>query len=264
MATNRSTVHGSDLDTVAGNGLLHRRMFLTAGTAAAAAVASSALPNPSAADALPVEPWMQVPGSGFVGYGQPSKYEEKVARTWNTAPGTTGTGAARTPLHLLDGMITPNGVHFERSHSGIPDINPDTHRLLIHGLVKRPLVFTVESLGRYPRESRVAFLECGGNGQLLYQKEPAPVGVQAIHGLVASADWTGGKLSTLLDEAGVDSAAKWILAEGADAAGMSRSVPLAKAMDDALIALFQNGERIRPSNSYPIRLLLPGYEGNMH
>ncbi len=147
---------------------------------------------------------MKVPGSGFVGYGQPSKYEEKVARIWNTAPGTTGTGAARTPLHLLDGMITPNGVHFERSHSGIPDINPDTHRLLIHGLVKRPLIFTLESLERYPRESRVAFLECGGNGQLLYQKEPAAVGVQAIHGLVSCAEWTGVRLSILLQEAGVD------------------------------------------------------------
>jgi sulfane dehydrogenase subunit SoxC len=165
---------------------------------------------------------------------------------------------------LLDGMITPNGVHFERSHSGIPDIDPETHRLLIHGLVKRPLVFTLESLGRYPRESRVAFLECGGNGQLLYQKEPAPVGVQAIHGLVSCAEWTGVKLAVLLQEAGVDPKAKWILAEGADAAGMSRSIPVAETMDEALIALYQNGERIRPSNGYPMRLLLPGYEGNMN
>src|SRR4030081_914148 len=251
MAADRSTVHGSDLDIVAGNGLIHRRMFLRAGTAAAAAVASAALPNPAAADALPVEPWMKLPGSGFVGYGQPSKYEEKVARTWNTAPGTTGTGAARTPLQLLDGMITPNGVHFERSHSGIPDINPDTHRLLIHGLVKRPLVFTLESLGRYPREARVAFLECGGNGPFLQQKEPAPVGVQAIHGLVSCAEWTGVKLSVLLQEAGVDPKAKWILAEGADAAGMSRSIPVAKLLDYALIAHYQNGERVQLSNGYP-------------
>jgi DMSO/TMAO reductase YedYZ molybdopterin-dependent catalytic subunit len=258
MASNRLTVHGSDLDTVAENGLLHRRMLLTAGIAAAAAVAGAALPDPAAADALPVEPWMKLPGSGFAGYGQPSKFESKVARTFASLPGTTGTGAARTPHHLLDGMITPNGVHFERSHSGIPDINPETHRLLIHGLVKRPLVFTLESLGRYPRESRVAFLECGGNGQLLYQKEPAPVGVQAIHGLVSCAEWTGVKLAVLLQEAGVDPKAKWILAEGADAAGMSRSIPVAKAMDDALIALYQNGERVRPSNGYPMRLLLPG------
>src|SRR5262245_65670056 len=112
-------------------------------------------------------------------------------------------------------------------------------------------------------ESRIAFIECGGNSQLLYQKEPAPVGVQAIHGLVSCAEWTGVKLSVLLQEAGVDRKARWILAEGADAAGMSRSVPLAKAMDDAMVALYQNGERVRPSNGYPMRLLLPGYEGNM-
>ena len=264
MASNRSSVREPDLDHVAGNGLLHRRMFLTGGTAVAAAVAGASTSSPAIGEGLPVEPWMKIPGVGFIGYGQPSTFENKVARTFASLPGTTGTGAARTPHHLLDGMITPSGLHFERSHSGIPDINPDTHRLLIHGLVKRPLVFTLETLGRYPRESRVAFLECGGNGQLLYQDEPAPVGVQAIHGLVSCAEWTGVKLSVLLQEAGVEPNAKWILAEGADAAGMSRSIPLAKAMDDALIALYQNGERVRPSNGYPMRLLLPGYEGNMN
>jgi sulfane dehydrogenase subunit SoxC len=87
-------------------------------------------------------------------------------------------------------------------------------------------------------------------------------GVQALQGLVSCAEWTGVRLSVLLQEAGLDPKAQWILAEGADAAGMSRSVPLAKVMDDALIALYQNGERVRPSNGYPMRLLLPGYEGN--
>jgi sulfane dehydrogenase subunit SoxC len=207
---------------------------------------------------------MKLPGSGFVGYGQPSKYEDKVVRIWNTALGTIGTGTSRTPHHLLDGMITPNGLHFERHHSGIPDINPDTHRLLIHGLVKRPLIFTLETLARYPMESRIAFIECGGNGQLLYQKEPAQVGVQQIHGQVSCAEWTGVKLAVLLQEAGVDPKAKWILAEGADAAGMSRSIPMEKVMDDALVALYQNGEHVRPANGYPMRLLLPGYEGNMN
>jgi sulfane dehydrogenase subunit SoxC len=260
MTSDQTSIHSSDLEQVAGNGLLHRRVFLAGGIG----VAAAALTEPTLADPLAVESWMKMPGAGFVGYGQPSKYEDKLARTWNTAPGTTGTGAARTPLHLLDGMITPNGIHFERSHSGIPDINPDAHRLLIHGLVKRPLVFTLEDLERYPRESRIAFLECGGNGQLLYQKEPVAAGVQAIHGLASCAEWTGVKLAVLLQEAGVDPKAKWILAEGADAAGMSRSIPLAKAVDDALIALYQNGERVRPSNGYPMRLLLPGYEGNMN
>jgi sulfane dehydrogenase subunit SoxC len=232
---------------------------LTAGAAAG----GIALTDAASANTLTVEPWMKVPGSPFIGYGQPSRFEDKVVRVAANPPNAPGTGAARTPLHRLNGTITPNGLHFERSHSGIPDIDPDAHRLLIHGLVKRPLVFTLETLSRYPMESRIAFIECGGNGLQLYQKDPAPVNVQALHGLVSCAEWTGVKLSTLLDESGIDATAKWILAEGADAAGMSRSVPLAKAMDDALIALYQNGERIRPSNGYPMRLLLPGYEGNM-
>jgi sulfane dehydrogenase subunit SoxC len=249
-----------DGEPVAGNGLLHRRMFLTAGAVAAA---GAALPRAASAEPLPTESWMKQPGAGFNGYGQPSKYET-AARTFASAPGTTGAGAARTPHHLLDGMITPSGLHFERSHSGIPDINPETHRLLIHGLVKRPLVFTLETLSRYPREQRITFLECAGNGQALYQKDPVAANVQAIHGLVSCAEWSGVKLSLLLEEAGVDPKAQWLLAEGADASGMSRSVPLAKAMDDAMIALYQNGERVRPSNGYPMRLLLPGYEGNMN
>jgi sulfane dehydrogenase subunit SoxC len=133
-----------------------------------------------------------------------------------------------------------------------------------HGLVNRPLVFTLEALARYPMETRAAFIECGGNSGTLYQKEPAPLDLQALHGLVSCAEWTGIRLAMLLEEAGVDPQAQWLLAEGADAAGMSRSIPMAKALDDAMIALYQNGERVRPSNGYPLRLLLPGYEGNMN
>jgi len=249
-------------EPAAGNGLLDRRgLFGAAATGSLAALISR--PG-AAAGELAVEPWMQEPGSPFVGYGQPSRFEAKVVRVATTAPGTTGTGASRTPHHLLNGAITPNGLHFERHHSGIPEIDPDAHRLLIHGLVKRPLVFTLEALARYPMVSRIAFIECGGNSGTLYQKDPVAGGVQALHGLVSGAEWTGVRLADLLDEAGVDPKAQWILAEGADAAGMSRSVPMAKAMDGAIIALYQNGERIRPSNGYPLRLLLPGYEGNMH
>ena len=137
----------SEPEQAAGNGLLDRRLFLTGG--AAAAIGSAALPNNVlATEALPVEPWMKTPGSPFVPYGQPSRYASKVARIFASVPGTTGTGASRTPHHLLDGMITPNGLHFERHHSGIPDINPEAHRLLIHGLVKRPLVYTLDALMR--------------------------------------------------------------------------------------------------------------------
>jgi len=249
-------------ETAAGNGLLDRRALLAAGAFLGGAGAISSRPVFGAAE-LKVEPWMTEPGAPFSGYGQPSRYEAKVVRTFASAPGTTGTGASRTPLQRLNGTITPNGLHFERHHSGIPEIDPDAHRLLIHGLVKRPLVFTLEALARYPTETRIAFIECGGNTGALYQKEPAQLDLQASHGLLSCAEWTGVRLALLLDEAGVEAQAQWLLAEGADAASMSRSVPM-KGGEEALVALYQNGERVRPSNGYPLRLVLPGYEGNMN
>ena len=260
---NKQRLASDPPDQAAGNGLMDRRHLLAAAATGSVAALLSR-PAVAAAGELAVEPWMQEPGSPFVGYGQPSRFEANVVRVFTTAPGTTGTGASRTPHHLLDGTITPSGLHFERHHSGIPDIDPVRHRLLIHGLVKRPLVFSLETLARYRMESRIAFIECGGNSGALYQKDPVAGGVQALHGLISCAEWTGVRLADLLDEAGVDPRAQWILAEGADAAGMSRSVPMAKAMDDAILALYQNGERVRPSNGYPLRLLLPGYEGNMN
>ena len=207
---------------------------------------------------------MKAPGAPMSAYGAPAKYERGVTRTLiRSQPGTTGSGASRTPLEALEGTITPSGLHFERHHSGVPDIDPAAHRLLVHGMVRRSLVFTVESLLRYPMVSRTVFVECSGNSLQLYQPAPAPLTAGQIHGLVSSSEWTGVPLSFLLGEAEVESGATWLLAEGADAAAMSRSIPMAKAMDDALLALFQNGERLRPENGYPVRLLLPGWEGNM-
>ncbi len=212
---------------------------------------------------LSVPDWSTTPGLPFVGYGEPSKFEASVTRIARNPPDAPGAGAAWAPLQRLHGTITPSGLHFERSHSGIPDIDPDVHRLVIHGLVKRPLIFSLDRLGRYPMESRTLFLECSGNSSALYAKQAVDGNAQTLHGLASCAEWTGVRLSLLLDEAGVDPTAEWLLAEGADAAGMSRSIPMKKALDDALIALYQNGERLRPSNGYPIRLLVPGYEGNM-
>jgi sulfane dehydrogenase subunit SoxC len=251
---------------VAGNGLIDRRALLARGTLFAGAIGTGVGTSltGAAAEPLSVPQWSKEPGSPFVGYGQPSKFEQNVARATFNPPNEPGSGVAFAPIHLLDGMITPNGLHFERSHSGIPEIDPDAHRLVIHGLVKRPLIFTLDTLARYPMESRITFLECGGNGNALYEQNPVDGTVQTLQGLVSCAEWTGVKLSTLLDEAGVDPRAQWLLAEGADAATMSRSIPMAKAMKDAMIALYQNGERLRPSNGYPMRLLVPGYEGNMN
>ena len=247
----------------AGNGMLNRRVFLE-GALIAGAV--GAAPSGGNADPLSVPRWSTEPGSSFTPYGQPSHFEKDVVRTSPPPanPTTPGIGVARTPIAALDGIMTPSGLHFERSHSGVPDIDPEQHRLIIHGLVKRPLEFTMEALSRYPRVSRIAFVECAGNSGALNAPQPQPLNAQAIHGLLSCSEWSGVRLSTLLDEAGVEPAAKWVLAEGADASGMSRSIPIAKAMDDALICLYQNGEKVRPSNGYPVRLLLPGFEGNMN
>jgi sulfane dehydrogenase subunit SoxC len=255
-------------ELAAGGGLLDRRVFLGQALLAGAVGGGVAAGGASglSAEPLAVQRWMKEPGAGFTPYGQPSSFENKVVRAIPAPPNpaTVGVGTARTPHHLLDGMITPNGLHFERSHSGIPNIDPDQHRLVIHGLVKRALVFSMEALVRYPMESRIAFIECAGNSGGLNAPQAQPLGMAALHGLVSCAEWTGVRLSTLLDEAGIELSARWVVVEGADSASMSRSVPLAKAMDDALVCLYQNGERVRPSNGYPIRLLLPGFEGNMN
>jgi sulfane dehydrogenase subunit SoxC len=250
---------GEDQDA-AGNGLLSRRNLL----GAPAFVAAGALSSVAGAAELKVPIWSTEPGAWFEPYGQPSKFEANVARSLpRDTLGGFGPGSTRTPLQHLEGAITPNGLHFERSHDGVPAIDPDRHRLLIHGLVKRPLTFTLQALARYPVISRTVFIECAGNSGALYAKTAANGTAQSLHGLVSGAEWTGVPLRFLLEETGIDPRAKWLLAEGADAASMSRSVPLAKALDDAILALYQNGERIRPANGYPMRLLLPGYEGNM-
>jgi len=245
-----------------------RRKFLTHGiTAAGAAAAGIALP------ALATEPigkdfpaWATTMGKPLSTYGQPSRFEEPVKRYTGSAYGTLapGTGTARTPLEKLEGVITPNGLHYDRSHNGTPEIDPAKHKLLIHGLVKRPLTFSIADLSRYPMVSRICFIECAGNSSATaISPEPPQGSAGLVHGLVSCADWTGVPLALLLDEAGVDPAGKWLLAEGADSAAMSRSVPMEKAYDDAIVALYQNGERLRPENGYPVRLLLPGWEGNM-
>ena len=257
-----------DIEQVAGNGLLDRRLFLlrSSGLVSAVGAATGLAATSARAEPLTVAEWTKTPGSWFTPYGMPSHFEAKVARGAIPASpyGGFGPGSVRAPLQFLDGMITPNGLHFERSHNGVPDIDPEQHKLLIHGLVRQPLTFTREALLRYPMTSRISFVECAGNSGALYGANAAEGTAQSLHGLLSCAEWTGVPLSTLLDDAGIDPAAKWLVAEGADAASMSRSIPLAKAMDDAMVALFQNGEAVRPSNGYPMRLLVPGWQGNMN
>ena len=178
-----------------------------------------------------------------------------MVRTLSNPKGDARTQHARAPLQMLEGTITPNPLHFTILHSGIPDIDPDKHVLVIHGQVKQPLEFTVEALSRYPMVTRKHFVECGGNSAPMFSPEPIQATVQALHGLSSCAEWTGVPLSILLDEAGADPSAKWLIAEGADSLAVSRSVPMKKAYDDAMVALYQNGERLMPGNGYPMRLL---------
>lgn len=251
-----------ELEQAAGNGLLHRRLFLTRGATLAAGLPFLTARPAAAQEALTVPEWTKVPGAGMRAYGTRSRFEEHVGREFASQPGTTGSGSSRTPHEHLEGIITPSALHFERHHGGVPDIDPARHRLLIHGLVDRPLLFDVESLSRYPLVSRIQFLECSGNSAANNAPQPPQQSAGQLHGLLSCSNWTGVPLSILLDEAGVQREGRWIAAEGADAPAMTRSVPIDKAMDDAMIALYQNGERLRPENGYPMRLFLPGWEGN--
>jgi sulfane dehydrogenase subunit SoxC len=261
----RSKSANSNVEHVAGNGLLHRRALLGRGIALAGALGASGLnTNDAAADPLTEAPWGQQPGDPVPAYQTPSAFAKNVVRTLSNPNFEPRTSQSRTPHQLLDGMITPNGVFFTIVHDGVPAIDPSVHQLLVHGLVKQPLIFSYEAMLRQPMTSRMAFIECGGNSAGLFSPQPLQTDVQGLHGLVSCAEWTGVKLSTLLDQTGIDPKARWFIAEGADAAHVMRSVPLAKALDDAMIALYQNGEPLMPGNGYPMRLLLPGYEGNMN
>ena len=244
----------------------NRRAFLKQGAALVTGAASAGLAGGAKAQGLAGQPWERAYGAPFNGYGQPSRFEQPVMRYFLKPYGdlAPGSGAALAPIERLEGIITPSGLHNNRSHSGVPDIDPKEHQLLLHGLVARPLKFSVEALSSYPMTTRIHFLECAGNSLRNLAPQPLQVPAGAIHGNMSCSEWTGIPLRVLLEEAGLQPEAKWLLAEGADSAHMSRSIPVEKALDDAMIALYQNGERLRPEQGYPVRLLLPGWEGNMN
>ena len=235
-----------------------RRWFLGLGAAWSAAVVacrstSSAPPSSSEPRAL---------GAAVSPYGSRSRFEKPGRYVNQNTKVPLEEAASFTPLHDSYGIITPSSLHFERHHSGVPDIDPATHTLTIHGLVDRPLVFTVDDLKRLPSRSRIHFLECSGNSRAEWTGGSTDPDVQRIHGLTSCSEWTGVPLSTLLRECAVQPKGTWVLAEGADACKLTRSIPMKKAMDDAMIVYAQNGEPLRPEQGYPLRLLLPGWEGN--
>lgn len=239
------------------------RRTLIGGTLAAAIIPVSASfakyiqagvpvsPEPVADNITPADP-SKVVGPGPSELGSRSPFENPLRKPSEIS--------SRTPLQDLYSTITPADLHFERHHAGIPAIDPQTYELMIHGMVDKPMKFSLADLKRFPSVTRISFLECAGNFRTGKQ-EMTP---QDILGLTSQSEWTGVMLSTLLREVGASKKATWFLAEGSDAALLTRSIPMEKGWDDAMIAYGQNGEAIRPAQGYPARLFLPGYEGNMN
>ena len=238
-----------------------RRTFLKRGIALGAALA--ALPSASVpAQEAPGDP-SKVLGGPISPYGERSRFEQVVRTKFLRSKTDEVAASTLTPLHETVGIITPSALHFEVHRGGVPDIDPSKHRLLIHGMVDRPVVLTMDEIKALPSTSRILFVECQGNTQLEWR---APTGKSVVdtHGATSCSEWTGVSLSLLLREAGIQQGAAWIVAEGADGSGNERSLPLAKAMDDVLVAYGQNGEAVRPENGYPLRLVVPGWTGNIN
>lgn len=243
-----------------------RRQFLRRSVAMAGGAAAAITAGGAAAQVLPIPDTNKSMGKPIppTEYGMPSKFEKHVVRTRTDVfvNRQNWSDWSMTPLQHQPGIITPNGLIFERHHAGTPDIDPDKHQLVIHGMVRQPLTFSMSDLVRYPSVSRFHFHECSGNGLTDWLK-PASKTVQQTHGLLSGCLWTGVPLSTLLEEAGVDPAGKWVIFEGADGSAHTRSVPIEKCLDDTLIVYASNGERLRPENGYPVRAVMPGWEGNV-
>lgn len=224
-------------------------------TAAQGATPTAAVP---VADAVPpaIPPWTKVWGPPPSEYGARSPFENGVVRL------PSGDTASFSPLADLHGIVTPNSLFYERHHAGIPQIDPSEHRLIIHGMVERPIEFTLDDIKRFPSTSVMHFLECSGNSGSEWKESTIASTVQQSHGLVSATEWTGVPMRTLLQEAGIKPGGTWLLCEGADAAALTRSIPTEKAMEDGLLVYGQNGEALRPEQGYPMRAIWPGFEGN--
>lgn len=245
-----------------------RRSFLKGSVAVGgAALTASTTANASEPDPLITEmqEWAQFTGDGVdaTPYGLPIDFESDVVRRnveWLTAD--TISSVNFTPIHALDGTITPQGCAFERHHSGAIELRKEDYRLMINGLVEKPLIFTYEDLERFPRENHVYFCECAANTGMEWAGAQLN-GAQFTHGMIHNMEYTGIPLRTLLNEAGIKPEGSWVFVEGADASSNGRSIPIEKALDDVFVAFKANGEALRKEHGYPVRLVVPGWEGNM-
>ncbi len=243
-------------------GFLRNTALTAAGLVTGAGTARAAEPDPLITE---VQPWASAFGDPVdaTPYGMPIQFESHVVRrnvSWLTESPVSSINF--TPIHALEGTITPQGCAFERHHSGAIEMSKTDYRLMIDGLVDKPLVFTFEDLTRFPRATATAFLECAANGGMEWGGAQLE-GCQFTQGMIHNMEYVGVPLRLLLEEAGVRPEGKWIYAEGHDASSNGRSMPLDKAMDDVLVAFIANGEALRKEHGYPVRLVVPGWEGNM-
>ena len=243
-------------------GFLRQAALTGAGIVAGATTARAAEPDPKITE---VQEWATAFGDPVdaAPYGTPIHFESHVVRRnveWLTESPVSSINF--TPIHALEGTITPQGCAFERHHSGAIELSMQDYRLMINGLVDQPLVFTFEDLLRFPRTVNTAFLECAANGGMEWGGAQLE-GCQFTQGMIHNMEYTGVPLRLLLEEAGVKPEGKWIYAEGADASSNGRSIPIEKALDDVMVAFFANGEALRKEHGYPVRLVVPGWEGNM-
>jgi sulfane dehydrogenase subunit SoxC len=236
---------------------LTRRSLIAGATTLAGSVALAGVASAQ------TTPTPQVPDDPTRVQGRPPN-ELGTRSSFETPRRVASATVSLTPLDLLNGIITPSDLHFERHHAGVSVIDPNRYTLTLHGMVDRPTVYTLDDLRRFPSISRIMFLECSGNSAIGWGKGPPTGTAQTLHGLTSTSDWTGVPVSTLMNEVGVQSGATWVLAEGEDAAVLSRSVPIEKMHQDAFVAYGQNGEALRPEQGYPARLMLPGWEGNIN
>ena len=270
-----NNISKSDLETISNVAASKssRRDFLkraaSAGISVAAAASVVAPAKLSAKDdpaIMEEQPWATTLGDPVTKnrYGLPSPYEHNnIRRNMKLLQsGNWQASIAMCPLHESMGTVTPNGLFFSRCHGGIPTIDPNKHRLMIHGLVEKPIVLTMDQLKRYPNVSRIHFIECPANGGPEW-RGPQFNSVQFAKGMLSCAEWTGVYIKDILKDIGLKPTAKWMLAEGGDSSHMGRTIPIDKVLDDAMIVWGQNGEALRPEQGYPIRLLVPGWEGNL-
>jgi sulfane dehydrogenase subunit SoxC len=247
-----------------------RRVFLKRGAALAGGLTLGAVEpvsRPAPASGQSVEGQSQeaqdYSSEELIAYGERSRFvtSKRIPHPRGGRPSPDEFGLVfhvAAPLQDSVGVITPSALHYIGTTRGsyVPDIDPAEHRLMIHGLVDRPLIFTMDELKRFPSVTRLHFIECAGN-----RSNPRQETVQETHGMTSCAEWTGVLLSTLLEEAGVQDGGNWIVAEGVEEVKGASSLPMAKAMDDILVAYAMNGEAIRPQQGFPLRLVVPGFEG---